>query len=120
MVDEAVAQPPGRSGPSRAGRDLRSPDATVVPRRKHQTEPVTAPRPGSKEKENTQEHICTEPGRVTGGGTCIPYPPSCHPAVPVRCGRSPVLASPPPRAVVVAGTHLRTTRVVGADHPGRP
>src|SRR5690625_910589 len=109
MVDEAVAQPPGRSGPSRAGRGLRSPDATVVHGGKHQTEPVTAPRSGSKEKEDTQDHqvhICSEPGRVTGGGTCIPYPPSCHPAVPVRCGRSPVLASPPSRAVVVAGTHL--------------
>src|SRR5690625_201413 len=119
MVDEAVAQPPGRSGPSRAGRDLRSPDATVVPRGQHQTEPVTAPRSGSKEKEDTQEHIGSEPGRVTGGGTCIPYPTSCPTAVPVRCGRSPVLASPPSRAVVVAGTHLRNTRVLVADHPSR-
>src|SRR5690625_3206198 len=106
MVDEAVAQPPGRSGPSRAGRDLRSPDATVVPRRKHQTEPVTAPRSGSKEKEDTQDHIGSEQGRVTGGGTCTPYPPSCHPAGPGRWGPSPVLASPPSGAVVVAGTHL--------------
>src|SRR5699024_6351513 len=106
MVDETVARPPGRPRHARAGRDLRSPDATVVPRRKHQTEPVTAPRSGSKEKEDTQDHIGSEQGRVTGGGTCIPYPPSCHPAVPVRCGRSPVLASPPSRAVVVAGTHL--------------
>src|SRR5690625_7929928 len=84
MVDEAVAQPPGRSGPSRAGRDLRSPDATVVPRRKHQTEPVTAPRPGSKEKENTQEHICTEPGRVTGRGMQVP-PPATRPGAAQTC-----------------------------------